>query len=147
MIGNDRNITASASGSDLQTPQFDEHASAKAQPVRPIPKSRVTILVERTGQLFANSSRSLVLVVALGIATGALVGMALVQQPQASLVSADEQASVLRAEETPEDLQLQEAAEVGVYGIQNSAIRRRVTRRSRVQSNGQPKSYRFAVIR
>lgn len=148
MDDKDGNTTASGSRPGLPSPQFDEHASAKAQPVTPIPKSMFTVLFERTGRLFANSSRSLALIVALGIATGALVGMALVKQPQASLARADEQGSIQKEVEIPQDLQLQEAAEIGVNGIQNSAgIRRTVTRRSRVQSSGQPRAYRFGVIR
>lgn len=146
----DENINTSVSGnqSELPTPKFDEHASAKAQPVTPITKSRVTIFVEKASQLFTSGPRSLALVVALGIATGALAGMAIVKDGPSSLPGPEEQASVLRDVDRPETLDLQDA-EVGVYGFQNSASRTRgpIIRRSRVQSDGQPRAYRFAVIR
>ena len=145
MVEQDRNM---ADQSELSTPKFDEHASAKAQPVTPIPKSRVTIFFEKAGQLFTDSSRSVGLIVALGVATGALVGVALVKEPQSSMPGVAEQASVLSDVESPQTLELQDA-EIGVYGIQNSAgrIRRPGIRRSRVQNDGQPRAYRFAVIR
>ena len=146
MVDENRNPTALETQSELSTPRFDEHASAKARPVKPIPKSRATIFFEKAGQLFTDSSRSLALIVALGLATGALVGMALVKEP--SVPGEVEQASVLSDVERPQILEWQDA-EVGVYGLQNSArrIRRSVIRSSRVQNDGQPRAYRFAVIR
>jgi hypothetical protein len=153
MVDTNRNTTVSDSNSELSSPRFDEQASALAQPVRPIPKSRVltflrTALLGRVGQLFTHSSSSLALIVALGVATGALVGMALVKEPTSFVPGDSEQASVLSDVESPQILEWQDA-EVGVYGIQNSAvrIRRSGIRRSRVQNDGQPRAYRFGVIR
>jgi hypothetical protein len=148
MVEENRKTTAFGSQSELSTPRFDEHTSAKARPVRPIPKSRVTIFFEKAGQLFTNSSRSLALIVALGVATGALVGMALVKEPQSSLPGESEQASVLTDVESSQILEWRDA-EVGVYGIQNAASRHRrpMIRRSRVHNDGQARAYRFAVIR
>lgn len=148
MVDEKRKTTAFGSHAELKTPRFDEHASAKAQPVTPIPKSRLTIFFKNASQLFTSGFRSLALVVALGVATGALAGMALVKDGPSSLPGPEQQASVLRDVERPETLDLQDA-EVGVYGFQNSASRTRgpIIRRSRVQSNGQPRAYRFAVIR
>ena len=142
MVDTNRNTT------ELNTPRFDENASARAQPVTPIPRSRVAIFFESAAQLITNSSRSLVLIVALGVATGALVGMALVREPESRFAGANDQASVLPDEERPSRMELQNA-EIGVYGIQHSAtsIRRSGIRRSRAQNDGQPRAYRFAVIR
>lgn len=141
MVEPDRNTREQ---SDLPPPRFDAHAHLKAQPVTPIPKSRLTRLVERTGQLFATSSRSLALIVALGIATGTLIGMALVGQ-RSSLPGSEEQAAVLTDFDDTQSLQ---AAEIGVYGIQASRANRRPTaRRSRGQTDGRTRAYRFAVIR
>ena len=131
--------------SELPPPRFDAHAHLSAQPVTPIPKSRLAVLVERAGQLFATSSRSLALIVALGVATGTLIGMALVGE-RSPMPGSEEQTAVLAE---VDDTQLLEAAEVGVYGIQTSRanIRRPITRRSRVQTDGRPRAFRFAVIR
>ena len=131
--------------SELPPPRFDAHAHLNAQPVTPIPKSRLTILVERAGQLFATSSRSLALIVALGVATGTLIGMALVGE-RSPVPGSEEQALILN---DADDTQALEAAEVGVYGLQASRanIRRPATRRSRVQTDERTQAYRFAVIR
>jgi len=140
------NMTVPENQSELPTPRFDEHTSLQAQPVKPIPKSRITVFFERAGQLFAGISRSLALIVVLGIATGALLGMSLVGERRSPLPGAEEQASILP--QVNDSLQM-EAAEVGVYGIQTSRanIKRAASRRSRVQTNGRQRAYRFAVIR
>jgi hypothetical protein len=142
MVDTNRNTTA------LKTPRFDDNASAKAQPVTPIPASRVAIFFESAARLFTNGSRSVALIVALGVATGALVGMALVREPESRFAGALDQASVLPDEGRPSRMEWQNA-EVGVYGIQHLAttIRRSGIRRSRAQTDGQPRAYRFAVIR
>ncbi len=138
MVEHNRNTDQS----DLSTPLFDAHAHLQAQPVTPIPKSMMTIFMERTRQLFAGSSRTLMLIIVLGVATGALLGMAMVRDPHSP--PAAEQASMLVDAEL-RDIQ---AAEIGVYGIQMSEVNRRSsTKRTRVQSNGRARAYRFAVIR
>lgn len=146
MVDENRNTTASDSQSGLPPPRFDEHAHLKAQPVTPIPKNKLTVFFERASQMFAGSLRSLALVVVLGVATGGLVGMALVNDRHSALPQAADQASVLT--EVVGAFPLEEA-EVGVYGIQTSRanIKRTGGRRSYIQSNGQPRAYRFAVIR
>ena len=128
--------------SELPPPRFDEHAHLRAQPVRPIKKNRITQLFER---FFADSSRSVALIVILGFLTGALIGVSLVGQNTSAREPTD-QALVLEPEK--EAVQLQDA-EVGVYGIQagRANIRPAGSRRTRVPSIGQPRAYRFAVIR
>ena len=104
------------------------------------------MLVERAAQLFATSSRSLVLIVAIGVATGTLIGMALVgERSAAGLPEQLQYLTIL----TILTMQALETAEVGVYGIQASRanIRRPAPRRSRVQTDGRTRAYRFAVIR
>jgi hypothetical protein len=146
MVDGNRSTTVSENQSALSPPRIDEHASLKAQPVMPIPKSRMAIFLEKAGQLFAGSSRSLALIVVLGIATGALVGMALVRERRSPLPGAVEQALILP---DVDDRPQMQAAEVGVYGIQTpeADIRRTVNRRSRVHTNGRQRAYRFGVIR
>lgn len=141
----DRNINDQ---SQLPPPRFDAHAHLKAQPVTPIPKSTLTMLVERAAQLFATSSRSLVLIVAIGVATGTLIGMALVGE-RSAVPDSQEQTAILNDTNDTNDTQALETAEVGVYGIQASRanIRRPAPRRSRVQTDGRTRAYRFAVIR
>ena len=139
----DRNRSTITTPSELQSPRFDEHAHLKAQPVTPIPKSRTTMFVESLAQVFSGGARSLALIVVLGIATGALLGMSLVSDSGARPPAAD-QASVLPQIEQP---LLMEDAAAGVYGIQAARNRRSIIRRSRAQSDGQPRAYRFAVIR
>lgn len=147
MVDKPSKKTSFGNHAELSTPRFDEHASAKAQPVMPIRKISVSRLLENVNQQFTNGVGSLALVVALGIVTGAVVGMALVKEPQFSLAGANEQVSVLADVESPQIQEWQVA--VGVYGIQNSAARHRrsVVRRSRVPNDGQNRAYRFAVIR
>ena len=148
MVDENRTKTAFGGRTELPTPTFDEHASAKAQPVMPIRKSIGTRLFENVSQLFTSSSRSLALVVALGIATGAVVGMALVKEPQSSLAGAHQSDSVLANGQAHPIPELQ-VAEIGVYGIQDSSSRNRrsTVRRSRVPYEGKYRAYRFAVIR
>ena len=138
--GNENNTIRSKS--ELSPPRFDAHAHLKAQPVRPIPKSRISQFFET---LFANGSRSLALIVVLGFITGALIGVMLVGQ-NTSAPNANDHALAIPQENQP--LQM-ETAEVGVYGIQTDRanIRSSGSRRYRVPNNGQPRAYRFAVIR
>lgn len=127
---------------ELPPPMFDEHAHLRAQPVKPIRKSRIALLFEK---LSADSSRSLALIVILGFLTGALIGVSLVGQ-NTSAPAASEQASVVEPEK--EAMQLQDA-EVGAYGIQaeRTNIRSGGGRRTRDPNIGPPRAYRFAVIR
>jgi hypothetical protein len=71
----------------LSSPQFDENASANAQPVQPIPASRVAAWRQHASsvwQAIAKRSRAFALVVIAGLATGTLGGMAWVQHSQTS---------------------------------------------------------------
>src|SRR6266851_10506176 len=75
---------------DLPPPRFDEMAVANAQPVQPIRTSRVSAFHDRVAYLrraVTSRSRALALVVIAGLATGTLVGMAWVKEPQAAAVS------------------------------------------------------------
>ena len=127
---------------ELPPPRFDEHAHLKAQPVRLIKKNRITHLFE---EFFADSSRSLALIVILGLLTGGLIGLSLVGQ-NTSAPEPTDQALVVEPEK--EAVQLQDA-EVGAYGIQTgrTGIPAAGSRRARVPNIGQPRAYRFAVIR
>jgi len=138
---NDRNKGV-PNQSELPPPRFDEHAHLRAQPVRPIRKNRITLWFEK---FFADSSRSLALIIILGFFTGALIGVSLVGQ-NTSAPEATDQALVVEPER--ESSQLQDA-EVGVYGIQTGRtnIRSAAGRRARVPNFGPPRAYRFAVIR
>jgi hypothetical protein len=139
---NDRNGYNSRERSELPPPRFDERAHLRAQPVMPIRERKLSQFFEK---LFANGSRSLALIVILGFLTGALIGVSLVGQ-NTSAPEASDQALALPQEN--HSLQLQDAA-VGVYGIQSDGtnIRSVGSRRTRVPNNGQPRAYRFAVIR
>ena len=138
---NDRNKGV-PNQSELPPPRFYEHAHLKAQPVMPIRKSRIIQLFD---DFFADSSRSLALIIILGFLTGALIGVSLVGQ-NTSAPEATGQALVVESEK--ESLQLQDA-EVGVYGIQTGRtnIRSAAGRRARVPNFGPPRAYRFTVIR
>jgi hypothetical protein len=138
--GNENNITRRQT--ELSEPRFDEHAHLRAQPVRPIPKSAVTQFVEN---LFAHGSRSSALIVVLGFITGAVIGVSLVGQNM-SAPQANDQVLAISQEDQSSQL---EGAEVGAYGIQTDRVMIRSTgnRRQRVPTNGQPRAYRFAVIR
>jgi hypothetical protein len=137
---NDRNRNV-PNQSELPPPRFDEHAHLKAQPVMPIRKSRFTLFFEKFS---SDSSRTLALIVILGFLTGALIGVSLVGQNTSA--PATDQALIVEPEK--DALQLQDA-EVGVYGIQTERanIRSGESRRVRVPNIGQPRAYRFAVIR
>ncbi len=128
--------------SELPPPRFDEHAHLKAQPVMPIPKSRISQLFEK---LFAGGPKTLALIVILGFLTGALIGVSLVGQ-NTSAPQAEDQALVLSQENNAVQL---EDARVGVSGsrAERTDFRSARSRRARVSNNGQPRAYRFAVIR
>lgn len=128
--------------SELPPPRFDEHAHLRAQRVRPIPKSWLSLFFEK---LFANGSRSLAVIVILGFLTGALIGVSLVRQ-NTSVAQESDHASIVNPADEP--VQLQDA-EVGVYGVETGSgkIRSLVIKRPRVPNNEQPRAYRFAVIR
>jgi hypothetical protein len=71
----------------LSPPRFDENASANAQPVQPIPASRVAAWRQHAGSVWraiGKRSRTLAVVVIAGLATGTLGGMAWVQHRQAT---------------------------------------------------------------
>ena len=108
----------------------------------PIRKSRFITLFE---SLFADGSRSLVLIVILGFLTGSLIGVSLVGQ-NTSAPDATDQA--LAVEPAKEALPLQHA-EVGVSGKQTERINSRAggSKRARMPNFGPPRAYRFAVIR
>ena len=145
MSNGNKNNAVIGSRSELPSPRFDAHAHLKAQPVRLIPKSRTKLLFEKIGYVFADGSRALVLIVALGLLTGALIGASLVGQNTSAPVP-NAQALAVPAENEASRLQ---DASVGVYGIQinRANIRSGGSRRTRAASYGQTRAYRFAVIR
>jgi hypothetical protein len=140
---------------NLPPPRFDERATAKAQPVQPIPADRVSAWrkgVAYFNRAFTSSSRALVLVVIAGLMTGTLGGMVWVKERQVTDVSlpANESVSELAPADTPNASQKDEPrAEVfGVTNLQDGNPARQIRKgRSRTKSSRGPRAYRVAVIR
>ncbi len=139
----------------LPAPLFDADASASAQPVEPIRSSGFSNLRERfaaVSRRINGQSRVLAVVILIGLITGALVGMLLVNIARTSAPPAVEEVSVSApASETPttEAQKLDTfAAELGgseVQAVSATATRNRRPR-SRVRTT-RPRAYRVAVIR
>ncbi len=138
----DDRAAETVSDPSLSPPLFDDRASAQAQPVTPIPRSRFAIAGEYIRKIFMTGSRSLAFIVVLGLATGTLAGMALVQTQKDS-VPANEEVSLFATED-----EQWMGANVAAQGLttMTPTIRRPV--RSRIRpSNRRPRAYRVAVIR
>jgi len=138
--------------SNLPPPNFDERAAANAQPVKPIRTSRISALVGSLRQAVTSGSRALVLVVIAGLATGTLVGMALVKEPQVTAESpwANHSVPELAPADPRNDSQNQEprAEGLAIAGLQNASVgtgTRRV--RSRARPNRGGRAYRVAILR
>ena len=140
---------------NLPPPHFDERATANAQPVQPIRTGQVSGFHNRAASLrraVTSRSRALALVVIAGLATGTLVGMALVKEPQvtAESPSANHSVSELTPADPPNDSQNQEprAEELGVTGLQSASAGTGIRRvRSRARSSRGARAYRVAIIR
>jgi len=140
---------------NLAPPHFDERATANARPVKPIPTSRGSGLYNRAAALrraLTSSSRALALVVIAGLATGTLVGMAWVKEPQVTAVSPS--ASESASESAPTNLlngspnSEPRAETVGVAGLQSASPATGIRRgRSRARSTRATRAYRVAVLR
>ena len=140
---------------NLPPPHFDERATANAQPVQPIRTSRVSAFHNGAASLrraVTSRSRALALVVIAGLATGTLVGMALVKGPQAPAESPSSNHSVseLVPADPMNDSQNQEprAEGLGVIDLQSASAGTGVRRgRSRARSSRGARAYRVAIIR
>ena len=139
----------------LPTPIFDAHASASAQPVEPIRSSRILNWRNRVRSLsrrIDGQSRMLAVVILIGLITGALAGMLLVniarsgQPATVSEVPVNEPASEMPATEA-QKLDTFAAVLDGseVQSVAPTATRNRRPR-SRVRTS-RPRAYRVAVIR
>lgn len=129
---------------ETSPPLFDDRASAEAQPVMPIPKSRLTLLKERVADNLNNGWRSFALVVILGLAIGTLAGIALVR---ATTTETQPAATGARSGSSDDMAQLQNA-DVGAQGVATEASP--IVREPRVRaraSSARPRAYRVAVLR
>ena len=140
---------------NLPPPHFDERAAANAQPVQPIQTGRVSAFHNLAASLrraVTSRSRALALVVIAGLATGTLVGMALVKEPQvtAEFPSANHSVPELAPADPPNDSQNQEprAEGLAVTGLQNASAGTGIPRvRSRARSSRGARAYRVAILR
>jgi hypothetical protein len=134
--------------SQLPTPLFDDSATAKAQPVEPISRSRFSNWFGKQGsvrRLITTRSRALSLVVIAGLATGTLGGMALVSHSQADQATANEAVFAQPNQDGQLDF---ETAEVGARGLLVTGdLGRRHKIRARQRTGGGLRAYRVAVIR
>lgn len=153
----DRNSTKTSptDHASLPTPVFDANASASAQPVEPIRSSRISNWRNRVRSLsrrIDGQSRMLAVVILVGLITGALAGMLLVNiartgQPETvSEVPVNEPASEMPATEA----QKLDTFAAALDGSDVESVVPTVTRnrrpRSRVRTS-RPRAYRVAVIR
>ena len=140
---------------NLPPPRFDERTAANAQPVQPIRTSRVSAFYNRAASLrraVTSRSRALALVVIAGLATGTLVGMAWVKEPEATAVSpaATHSVSELAPADPLNDSQNQEprAEGFGVTDWQSASSATGIRKgRSRARSSRAVRAYRVAVLR
>jgi hypothetical protein len=140
----------------LSPPQFDEIASANAQPVQPIRWARVSAWSNYACSLWrasAKRSRTLAAVVILGLATGTLGGMAWVRHSQATTESPAMNESVSELPGAASQEEQPAAAVIGGSDLQSTGsmtagpttqIHRS---RTRGRSSRVPRAYRVAVIR
>ena len=139
----------------LPTPLFDADASASAQPVEPIRSSSLSKFSNRVRSVsrrIDGQSRVLAVVVLIGLITGALAGMLLVNiartGPPATVaeVPAKDPAPQIPVTETQKLDSF--AAALGGREIQTvpSAVTRNGRPRVRVRTN-RPRAYRVAIIR
>ena len=147
----DRNVSkhpTEALEFNLSMPRFDEKAAANAQPVQPLPVSRVSALAASVRHGVTSGSRALVLVVIAGLATGTLAGMAWVKGPQ--VIDASTTASQPVSELAPNNsLNEEPRAEVfGVADLQSTMPMTARIRRSRprIRPNRGTRAYRVAVL-
>jgi hypothetical protein len=144
-----------AEDASLPTPLFDANASASAQPVEPIRRSRMSILTQRVGLLgnyMSSQSRALAVVIIIGLTAGSLGGIVLVNFDRSSQQPAVLAApSTVSAPEVP-DAEAQKldifAAELAGTSEQPFApsITRTGKARTRWRTN-RPRAYRVTVIR
>ena len=136
----------------LPTPLFDANASASAQPVEPIRSTRISNLNQRLRAVSSRingQSRMLVAVIIIGLITGALAGMLLVNsarkgQPETvAELPVDAPATEIPVSKSQELDTF--AAALGASEVQSTVTRNRRPR-SRVRTS-RPRAYRVAVIR
>jgi hypothetical protein len=142
------------SDESLPPPIFDANASASAQPVEPIRRSAVSRWRDRLRSLsggITGQSRMLAAVILIGLITGALAGVLLVNtarsKPASDLeVHANEPVSEIPATEKQKlDAFADELATGTVQTVSPAGTRDRRPR-ARVRSH-RPRAYRVAILR
>jgi len=139
----------------LPTPVFDADTSASAQPVEPIRSGRISSLRNRFRSVSSRingQTRILGAVILIGLITGALAGMLLVniarsgQTATVAEVPAREPASEMPVTEAQKlDTFAAELGGSDVQTVPSTATRNRRPR-ARVRTN-RPRAYRVAIIR
>lgn len=141
--------------STLPAPLFDANASASAQPVEPIRSSSLSKIgnrVRSVSRRIDGQSRMLAVVILIGLITGALAGMLLVNLARPS---APATVSEVPSNEPGSEIPVSEAQKLDTFsaalgGGEVSAVSSTVTRnrrpRSRVRTT-RHRAYRVAVIR
>lgn len=142
----------------LETPIFDESASARAQPVEPIQIRAEAIHQNRPSlwrgrlawipTLLGNQTRALAVVVVIGLITGALGGVLMVN------ASRDDQSDVIEAipnDPNPE-LEAKETENLDAFASELTAgpqtLRPRMKQKARGRfRSSKPRAYRVAIIR
>jgi hypothetical protein len=136
---------------NLLPPRFDEEASAHAQPVQPLPESRLSAFRSRLAFLrhaVGTKSGAFALVVIAGLMTGTLSGMALVKVGQVTEASPMAGESVSEVAPSPNLFSEEPGAEV--VGVQEMRIvpEHRIRRNpSRFRSRPVPRAYLVDVLR
>jgi hypothetical protein len=135
-------------GLPLPPPRFDDSATAKAQPVEPISRSRFSNWFGRRGsvrEMITQRPSVLALVVIAGLATGTLGGIALVNHTeQTDQTTANESVSGLPKSNGQLDF---ETTEIGARGLLvTDAVGSRRQIRARERMGGAQRAYRVAVI-
>ncbi|MDQ1707393.1 MAG: hypothetical protein QOJ88_604 [Pyrinomonadaceae bacterium] len=141
---------------ELAPPRFDEVASAKAQPVKPLPARGFGVSFPRTHSVLAPlkiRNKAMALLLVAGMAMGALGGTLLVRQRQSGSEAPALSETAARTgtlEAGVDGSRGGESLDALANALQNSAkrtseMRSRQGRRHRVQS--QPQAYRVGVIK
>jgi hypothetical protein len=137
---------------ETTTPRFDAVASANAQPVQPIRVTRSSRLANRLSSLrghFSRQSRVLAAVVVIGLITGALAGILMVNLFRSGPPAAVDEASASQVSEIPPaDTKTLDtfAAELGNADLVATPPGNR-NRRTRRGNGNRPRAYRVAVLR
>lgn len=133
----------------LPPPRFDESATAKAQPVEPIRRSRLSSWLGKGSSVrgMITKSRALALMVIAGLATGTLGGIALVKHSERIDQATSRELVSSSSIEDPEFRGFA-TAETGAHGfLATGAVGGRRRIRARARTGGAQRAYRVAIIR